>query len=186
MIIALCGKTASGKDTIFKRLSNHPSLHKVVTMTTREIRTGEKEGVDYHFVTDEEFFKHDFIEYTSFNNWLYGTPKDAIDVNKHHVIVINPQGLLSLVVTYGWDNVVAFVINRPARDRAIDYLQRDENSTVDELYRRFKADEIDFNVFNSLSNNHIHHINNETGKFGECISQIEKIIGGYLNEDYKC
>lgn len=180
MIYCILGKTACGKDSILKRLSNHPSLHKVVTMTSRPIRSGERDGIDYHFVTEEDFFKHEFIEYTSFNNWLYGTPKDSIDISKNHVIVVNPQGLLSFVDTYGWDNVAALVIHRGDRDRAIDYLSRDTNASVDELCRRFKADDIDFNVFNSLHNNHIHHIQNETGKFGECISQVEKIIGGYL------
>lgn len=184
MIFSIIGKSCSGKDTIFKRLSNHPSLNRVVTMTTRSIRSNEKQGVDYHFVTDEEFLKlkenDGFVESTQFNGWYYGTPKDSIDTNKHHVIVINPQGLLSLVDTYGWDNVVALVIDRPDRDRAISYLLRDNDASVDEMYRRFNADEEDFKVINELNNDNVYHIHNETGNFGKCISQIEKIIGGYL------
>ena len=54
MIYYLFGKSASGKDTIYKRLKAlHPDWKEVTPYTTRPIREGEREGVEYHFVTDQ-------------------------------------------------------------------------------------------------------------------------------------
>lgn len=182
MIYCVVGKMASGKDSILKRLSNHPSLSPVVTMTSRAIRSNEKDGIDYYFVSDDDFHNHEFVEWTEFNGWYYGTPKNSIDLSKNQVIVVNPQGLQSFINTYGFDNVVAFLVHRNDRDRAISYLQRDESASVEEMLRRFKTDEKDFGIFNTLKHKNIYHINNETGKFADCVFEIESIIGGYLHE----
>ena len=49
------GKSASGKDTIYKRLLNEcPGLHPIVLYTTRPMRDGELQGVEYYFVSEKE------------------------------------------------------------------------------------------------------------------------------------
>ena len=50
-IFCVMGKSASGKDTIYRRLMEAPGLglERIVLYTTRPIRAGEKDGVDYHF-----------------------------------------------------------------------------------------------------------------------------------------
>lgn len=57
-IVCLMGKSSSGKDTIYKKLLMQESVHleTIVPYTTRPIRAGEKEGVEYHF-TDEEGYQ---------------------------------------------------------------------------------------------------------------------------------
>ena len=57
-IYVLMGKSATGKDTIYKKLLERDNLHlqEVVTYTTRPIRENETEGMEYHFV-DKSFFK---------------------------------------------------------------------------------------------------------------------------------
>lgn len=53
-IIALCGKAGAGKDFLLNRIcANHPEFYKIVSNTTRPIREGEKDGISYHFLTDE-------------------------------------------------------------------------------------------------------------------------------------
>ena len=54
-IFCIVGKSSSGKDTIYKRLLENLSLHlkRIVPYTTRPIRAGEQEGVEYHFTTTE-------------------------------------------------------------------------------------------------------------------------------------
>ena len=56
-LFCVMGKSASGKDSLFKRLAADPQLglHTVVPYTTRPIRQGETDGVEYHF-TDEDGF----------------------------------------------------------------------------------------------------------------------------------
>ena len=54
-IFYVMGKSSSGKDTIFRELMKEKELdlHQIVLYTTRPIRAGERDGVDYHFVDDE-------------------------------------------------------------------------------------------------------------------------------------
>ena len=48
------GKSCSGKDTIYRRLTErHPELHTIIPYTTRPIREGERDGVEYFFVDQE-------------------------------------------------------------------------------------------------------------------------------------
>ena len=56
-IICLMGRSATGKDTIFKRLAQDPQLGlcRIVPYTTRPIREGEKDGVDYFFTHEDVF-----------------------------------------------------------------------------------------------------------------------------------
>ena len=58
-VLALCGKSASGKDTYLKeimKLSQYP-LHEIISCTTRPPRDYEADGVNYYFLTNEEFAK---------------------------------------------------------------------------------------------------------------------------------
>ena len=85
-IFYLMGKSASGKDTIYKKIKEQmPELKTIVIYTTRPIREGEKEGVEYHFVDDDklqEFQKAGkVIELREYNTvhgiWKYFTVNDG-------------------------------------------------------------------------------------------------------------
>ena len=54
-IFYLMGKSSSGKDTVYSRILEDSELIPIVLYTTRPIRAGEREGVEYHFVDDERF-----------------------------------------------------------------------------------------------------------------------------------
>ena len=64
-IFYLMGKSASGKDTIYKKIRERmPELKTIVIYTTRPIREGEAEGVEYHFVDEDklqQFQKEDKV-----------------------------------------------------------------------------------------------------------------------------
>lgn len=86
MLVVLSGPSGSGKDTVLERLKEMGVVFdKTISATTRQIRDGEKDGVDYYFIdkaTFEERIKKDFfLEYTIYNNNYYGTPKS--EVEKH-------------------------------------------------------------------------------------------------------
>ncbi|MDP3758519.1 MAG: guanylate kinase, partial [Candidatus Daviesbacteria bacterium] len=83
LLIILTGKTASGKDTVISRLlSRLPDFKKVVTVTSRAPRVGEKDGMDYFFLSREDFKqkieKGDFIEYVEYGGNFYGTEKTQL------------------------------------------------------------------------------------------------------------
>lgn len=95
-MIVLTGKTASGKDTVLKRLlSRFPSLKRVVTTTSRNPRPGEKEGIDYFFISKEVFKKRiengEFIEYVEYGGNLYGTEKRRLISDSNLIWRIDPS-----------------------------------------------------------------------------------------------
>ncbi|OGE37043.1 hypothetical protein A3B45_04075 [Candidatus Daviesbacteria bacterium RIFCSPLOWO2_01_FULL_39_12] len=93
MLIVLTGKTASGKDTIKKALlAYYPKLRKVITTTSRKLRPGEKNKVDYYFINREEFNRKikngEFLEYVTYGGNLYGTTKKELEnVLDHHDVL---------------------------------------------------------------------------------------------------
>jgi len=142
-MIVLVGESASGKSSIEKFLVEEYGYNHVVSYTTRQPRSGEVNGVDYHFITEEEFEKRlnegFFAESTCYNGWHYGCAVE--DCTDDKVIVANPHGLRQLRKN-DKVNVIAFYIDVPRRDRLIKILQRGDN--IEEAYRRSLSDEGQF------------------------------------------
>ena len=80
----ITGPSGVGKGTLIERLLERvPELELSVSATTREPRTGEVDGRDYHFLTPEEFRQRleagDFLEHASYSGNHYGTLRDEVD-----------------------------------------------------------------------------------------------------------
>ena len=148
-ILALFGKSASGKDSIQKWIvSNYPQLtNKIVSCTTRPPRSGEQDGVDYFFLSNEEFAKKvldgSMLEATSFREWFYGTALDQLDPDKINIGVFNITGVECILNDSRLD-VVPVWIHASDRTRLRRSLDREDNPDCKEICRRFLADEKDF------------------------------------------
>ena len=155
-MIVLVGESASGKSSIEKMLVDKYGYRKIVSYTTRQPRKGEIDGVDYFFISDEEFNQRKatgfFAETATYNNWQYGTAKK--DCTNDNVAVLTPHGMRQLKKIDGI-NIISFYINVPRRDRLIKILQRGDD--IEEAYRRNLSDvgqfdgiqdEVDFVVCN--------------------------------------
>lgn len=147
-IIALIGKAGSGKDTMMHRvLERNPNLHEIVSCTTRPRREGEVEGVNYFYLTPEQFgdkVLHDeMLEATCFNDWFYGTSYESLRSDVTNIGVFNPAGIESLL---GRRDVVVhvFYVTASPKNRLLRQLNREKDPDVEEIIRRYKADEIDF------------------------------------------
>lgn len=138
-MIVLVGESASGKSSIEKYLVENYEYKKIVSYTTRSPREGEVDGVDYHFISAEQFKllkeKGFFAETAVYNEWYYGVAKE--DCTDDKVAVLTPHGLRQVSKIHGID-VVSFYINVPRRDRLIKILQRGDN--IEEAYRRSLSD----------------------------------------------
>lgn len=105
LLIVISGPSGVGKDTVInaiKKLNN--SVYHTITTTTRPMRNGETDGIDYHFIAQDEFKlmieREEFLEWAEVYGNLYGTPKDQIRhalASGHDVIAkVDVQGALSI------------------------------------------------------------------------------------------
>lgn len=149
-IIAIMGKAGSGKDTLMQALLEEPEFKDacpIVSCTTRPIRQNETDGVDYHFITVDQFtdqvLSGEMLEATCFNNWHYGTSLANLNKDKINIGVFNPEGVELLREN---KNIKLAVILLEATDktRLLRQLNREQNPDCHEIIRRFSADEYDF------------------------------------------
>ena len=147
-MFVVSGPSGVGKGTIVAELiKQSPELHLSISATTRKMRVGEKEGVNYYYYTPEQFLVHTLndgmLEYTQFNGWFYGTSKDSVREDKINIGVFNPEGIRNLLRRNDVELIVVRVW-RPAKLRLLGQLNREENPNVSEIIRRAAADEKDF------------------------------------------
>lgn len=146
-IVALVGKSGSGKDRILRELCANSDYHEIISNTTRPIRENEVDGVNYHYLTDEEFLRKkdngEMLETADFRGWHYGTSYDNLNENKVNIGVYNPTGYMSLLDN---DNVEVYgiMVNCSNKERVIRQLNREEHPDVDEIIRRYSTDKADF------------------------------------------
>lgn len=104
IILAICGKSATGKDSLAKwlyedLLAREKSVTNIVSHTSRPKRLGENDGQNYIFISKKQFLinaiNQKYLEYTRFRDWYYGTPKNSINCNIN-IGVFNVDGLISL------------------------------------------------------------------------------------------
>jgi guanylate kinase len=104
VILAICGKSATGKDSLakwlYKDLKDKYFCNLIVSDTTRPIRQNEKNLYDYNFISEEKFkmkiLDEEYLEYSEFRGWYYGTPKDEIHQGIN-IGVFNAQGMENLL-----------------------------------------------------------------------------------------
>lgn len=144
-IIAIIGKSASGKNTIFNevlRQSQEP-LNRIICFTTRPPRENEINGQDYIFLTSEEliekFDANEIAEVHYFNGWGYGTLHSAIRADMPNIGVFNPDAVLTLLEENEYD-VKIYYINASDKARLMRSLSREKNPDIDEIVRRYQAE----------------------------------------------
>lgn len=158
-IVYLMGKSSSGKDTIFKSLlaDGTLGLKTIVPYTTRPIRSGEKDGLEYFF-TDEEGFRKlreggKIIEertYQTFHGlWRYFTMDDGqIQWDGQDYIMIGTlEGYLKMKDYFGEDKLLPVMIELDdgvRLERALSRERMQKQPRYEEMCRRFLADSEDF------------------------------------------
>ena len=177
-IYCIMGKSSSGKDTIFKLLLERKDLdlNTIVSYTTRPIRSNEKPGEEYNFVSIEEKDKlvesGKVIEIRKYDTvhgpWFYFTVDDgSIDLEHHDYLMIGTvESFVKIRDYYGKDNVlpIYIVVDDGVRlSRALERERQQKQPKYEEMCRRFLADQQDFseenikaakvtNVFNNDEN----------------------------------
>lgn len=151
-VIALIGEAGAGKDYLYRTLvDSYPEVNGLVSYTTRPPREGEVDGVNYHFVSREEFEKQiddgKMLEYTEFRGWYYGTSKAALNAATPNIGVFNVDGIYTMLEDEEIDLKIFRVIASD-RIRLIRQLNRENNPDIEEIMRRYKTDKVDFEFLN--------------------------------------
>lgn len=153
-MVVIVGESGGGKSSVAKMLADKYGYKNVVTYTTRPMRTGEIDGVDYHFVDERQLNKmqDSLCLEANYRGWHYAA--DINDLTDDSVIVVTPSGLRELKRK----GVIfkSIYLNVPRRDRLIQLLNRGDD--IEEAYRRSLSDvgqfdgvedEVDFVINNS-------------------------------------
>lgn len=158
IIIAICGKSATGKDTLAKWLRSMLRVigipaNTLVSDTTRPPRTCEKNGIDYVFLTEEDFHnkinERKYLEYTSFNGWYYGTSFDTILNDCVNIGVFNVSGISSLTSYLDNYHIICIYLKCNLYQRIKRSIYREHKLKI-EYFRRAYTDFLDFKNIESL------------------------------------
>jgi guanylate kinase len=166
-LFLIMGKSASGKDTLYRDIKNRFSecLGTVVPYTTRPRRQGESEGTEYHFITENQMIQMEdsgkIIERrrykTIYGYWYYMTADDGqINLNrKSSILIVTPAAYEKLRDYFGADRIVPLYIETDdgvRLERALKRERAQAEPKYEEMCRRFLADAKDFSeeVLNRL------------------------------------
>ncbi|MGL4991648.1 MAG: guanylate kinase [Sarcina sp.] len=190
-IFCIMGKSSSGKDTIFRLLSeeNNYGLKEVIGYTTRPKRKNETDGIEYYFVNEEKLSEWEqakkVIETrcydTIYGKWYYSTIDDGqIDIlsSENYITISTLESFMSMKQYYGKKNVLPIYIdidNGLRLQRALDREKEQLNPRYEELCRRFLADSKDFSnenlkkaeILKSFENYNLDIVLNEIKKYIE-------------------
>lgn len=147
-ILALFGKSGAGKDTIEKWLVSNGIGHGIISCTTRPKRDYEINGVDYNFLSNEEFAQKvldgTMLEATSFRDWFYGTPLEELKEDILNIGVFNIQGIECLLEDRRLE-ILPVCVHVNDKERLGRLLEREQSPDCSEICRRFLTDQKDFN-----------------------------------------
>ncbi len=146
--IVLVGKGASGKNVLLKHLEEKGFKH-LVSHTTRPIRPNEQDGVEYHFISKDEFKKmienEEFLEYQEFNGNLYGTTKKEWE--NSDVLILAPQGVENIKKLGLRDDCFIIYVDIPFHIRKQRLTER-AGAYTEDVSRRLFSDDNEFLDFN--------------------------------------
>ena len=189
-IFYVMGKSSSGKDTIFEELLGRKNLglNTIVLYTTRPIRSGETDGVQYHFVDEKKLEEltaaGSVIELRAYDTvcgvWKYFTVDDEnMDLGtKNYLAIGTLESYGKLKEYYGAEKIMPVFIDVEDGIRLERALSRERKQTkpnYEEMCRRFLADAADFSEENIVNAGIVRRFYNN-GDISECIEEIAAYI----------
>ncbi len=177
IMVILSSPSGAGKTTITKKIQQKYRSFKIsVSHTTREPRTNEVDGVDYHFVTEEKFKKFieegKFYEYAKIFGNYYGTSKETVNqtiIQNDIIFDIDWQGTKQLSKFKNL-NLIKIYLIPPNKIELKNRLIKRNQDSPQEVKKRYEAYDNDINHWNDYD----YIVINEN--LENCYKQIENII----------
>ena len=181
MMLILSSPSGAGKTTISKKIQQkHKNFKISVSHTTRKARTNEVNGVDYHFVSKDEFKKMidsgDFYEYAKIFDNYYGTSKKSIqELMKNNFDIlfdIDWQGTQQLSKFKELKLLKIFILppSKEELEKRLKSRNQDNTSTIQKRLKSYDLDKLHWNEYDYVITN---------DNLDSCYNQIEKILSNY-------
>ena len=185
ILAVISGPSGVGKDTIIDAMRRREmetghsgDRHYIITVTTREPREGEVDGVDYHFVSRDEFLRirqaRGFLEANEVHGNWYGSPRDqvraALATGKDVILKIDVQGA-QVVKEQVTQALLIFVIP-PSMEALFQRLRTRATETADELELRQRNAALEI----ARQRDYDKIVTNETGQVEQTAAKINRII----------
>ncbi|MFC1538206.1 guanylate kinase [Candidatus Latescibacterota bacterium] len=177
LLIVISAPSGAGKTSIlFEGLKRHPDIKFSVSATTRKPRSGEKEGVNYYFLSDEEFEAAknagELLEWNAIHGNKYGTLKRDIDVfmKNGENVILDTDTIGAFNIKKQFPESGLFFIVPPSPEVLRERLEKRSTETPESIERRFKnypseisrMDEYDYIIVND--------------DFNKAVSQFSSVI----------
>ena len=148
LLIILSGPSGVGKGTVRRYIMDNFNIKLTysISMTTRAPRDKEVDGVDYYFVSKEEFQKNidegNFLEWEEFVGNRYGTPKSKVEElrnqGKHVFLEIEVNGATEVMNKVNDDRVISFFLMPPTLDALEQRIRRRKTEAEDVIQERLQ------------------------------------------------
>ncbi len=142
-LLIISGPSGSGKNTVFDALAERdPEIGQTVSVTTRKPRDGEKDGVDYYFISESEFVEkinnNEFVEYVHYATSYYGTLRCEIErvlsIYKKVALVIEVNGALNIKKVF--PDAISVFLMPPSKEVLVSRINGRQAMNEDELQKR--------------------------------------------------
>jgi guanylate kinase len=183
-LIAVSAPSGAGKTTIVKKiLSYYPEIVFSVSATTRPKREKETDGVEYFFISEDEFLKKiesgEFVEWEKFYDYYYGTFRSFIENNinsgKSVLLEIDVKGALSIKRIYPDSHLV--YIKPPSYEELVKRLRERQTETDEDFRKRIERAKMEL----SLEDRFDYIISNEN--LDKAIKETSELIKKIINKE---
>lgn len=179
LLIILSGPSGVGKDTILIRMkeAGHP-FHYAITATTRPPRLQEQNGVDYQFLSKQQFqqkiARNQLLEWAEVYGNYYGVPKEEVETplkrGQDVIVKVDVQGAATIKRLF--PEAVAIFLIVPSEEELVQRLKQRHSKSPPDLDRRLKAVHEEMKRLPFFD----HVVINHQDRLDETIAQIEAII----------
>ena len=177
ILVVLSGPSGVGKTTVADRLKAKGGYTQSLSVTTRAARAGETEGVQYRYLSREEFGRlrdsNELIEHAEFAGDFYGTPKqplrEALKAREAFLLVIDVQGGYQ-IRGKGLDSLLIF-IEPPSKEELVERLQK--RGTEDPMQQTVRLQRADIETEKALEfYNHV-IVNKD---LDTCVEEVHALV----------